>query len=236
MQKINRAKTLKSFSDLKLPQQLITISSVEEENANIFLKAKIAHNSQLFVSGWYNESIFRLLIKNEKTPLSKSLYEKYAIALIKNSEGNYVACSIIDKEERSISVFVKPEARGQSYGSTVIEKILKETNLTNNDVYAQLGISGSAKFYSKNNIITFLTLRNYNFFVKNKIEHIYNNKQLMNDYITKEILFAKSKQNISETSVESIIHQIPSVSMSFPENNIKSHTQEPIIKKKATIS
>lgn len=223
MQKIKRAKTIKSFSDLVIKQENFNSALETEVSENLmclFTKANIAYKSSLFVSGWYNESTFRLLIQNENSDLRSDLLKKYSISLLKNDKNEYVACGIIDKEERSISIFVKKNARGHSYGSKIIDKSLKEANLTSDEVYAQYGIDGSSTFYAKNNIITFRTIRNIAYFRKNKIEHIYLNKPLMYEYIKEEIKHMKSKDPKFSTSVSNILDLIPSVSISNPTSSL----------------
>lgn len=220
MQKIKRAKTIKSFSDLVIKQEDLKIDLIQsEDNMCLYTKASIAYKASLFVSGWYNESIFRLLIQNKNSDLNEAFINKYSISLLKNNNNEYIACGIIDKEERSISIFVKKTERGHNYGSKIIEKTLKEARLTTDDVYAQYGISGSSTFYAKNNIITFRTLRDILYFEKNKIKHIYLNKTLMQEYIKEEIKQMKSKDPQFNTSITEILDTIPSSSLTKPMVN-----------------
>lgn len=217
MQKIKRAKTLTSFSDLKVSSNNFNTKDIEyKEGLSLFEKANLAYKNNLFVSGWYNQSTLSLLIHNSDNHLSPSLQEKYHISLLVDNQ-QVVACGIIDKEELTISIFVKSDCRGKNYGSKIINKTLAETNLTTDDIYAQHGVKGSSVFYNKNNIVTFISPRNFEYFRKRSLLHIYGDITLRKEYIKKDILnHQKHQQN---TPVKNILSHIKSSNIAFQPIN-----------------
>ena len=221
MQQIKRSTIKKSLSELSSLNCDYEFNSInkDEQQLTLLEKASLALANKLFISGWYNQSVFdKILINSKSTYNSIDLSFKFHISLLKHND-EYVACGLIDSEEQCISIFVKDNFRGMNFGTKIIEKTLKEANMTKDDIYAQYGKPGSSVFYAKNNIVTFRNERDYSYFRKRKLLDIYNNPDKRKNFINNEIQVAKAKISQKHTLISKILDKIPSISNSLNYHN-----------------
>jgi hypothetical protein len=120
---------------------------VKEKIMNQQKLAKLAYENNMFVPGWQMvEHYFETMNYEDSDYWISMLYE-----------GDMpIAAATFNMKEYFLSVYVKPEFRGNQYGNLIIEQILKEKGLSKDEVYAFIGEDGTEEFYKKNGIACFV--------------------------------------------------------------------------------